>query len=100
LYGFDTCYAELTGEELEAAKAHYEEHLESPQDITRTGYVDNWEFVAAFFTNDAAVTFIESNKHRLSFPRVYVASGYRNYEWQAVRKSLMDQAIPAVEAPL
>jgi hypothetical protein len=56
---------------------------------TEIGYVDTWEYVTACFTEAAAKEYIEANAHNLNSPRVYVASGYRNHEWNAVRKHLM-----------
>lgn len=56
---------------------------------TEVGYVDTWEYVTACFTDAAAQEYIEANAHNLKQPRVYVASGYRNQEWIAVRKLLM-----------
>lgn len=63
-------------------------------DVTKVGIRDIWEFVSCFFTNKAAVEFIEANRHRLTEPRIYVHSGYRNYEWQRVRALLMGSPHP------
>ena len=68
-------YHDATGEELEGYR--------------RTAYVDTWEFVQCFFTNQSAEDFIRVNKHRLEDPIIYVDSGYRNLEWIALRGYLM-----------
>ena len=49
-----------------------------------------FEFVQACFTEAAAQQYIDENKHNLKKPRIYVYSGDRNREWQAVRKHLME----------
>lgn len=54
----------------------------------RLAYLDTWEFVQCFFTNQAAQDYIQINKHRLNEPRVYVDSGYRNHEWIQLRRFL------------
>ena len=46
--------------------------------------------VQPFFTNVAAEEYIVGERHHLDSPQVYVASGYRNEEWQAVRAVLLD----------
>lgn len=55
---------------------------------TLTGFVDSWEFVTCCFTNSGAEEYIRVNGHNLNEPRVYVASGFRNFEFQAVRDFL------------
>jgi hypothetical protein len=44
--------------------------------------------IQPFFTEKAAQEYINANRHNLVEPRIYVESGYRNYEWQAVRTLL------------
>lgn len=66
------------------AEEHYQETGEELWEWTRTGYVDRWVFVQPFFTRAAAEAYIEANGHRLTDPRVYVDSAYRNREWQAI----------------
>lgn len=46
-----------------------------------------WETVC--FTQEAAAKYIEQHRHNLCDPHVYVASGYRNAEWQRMRAFLM-----------
>lgn len=52
---------------------------------TLTGFVDTWEFVTCCFTKAGAEEYIRVNGHNLTEPRIYVASGWRNEEWIAVR---------------
>ena len=58
-------------------------------DLKRIGYVDTWEFVQPFFTLQAAEDYIRSDAHRLTDPRIYVDSGYRNIEWQSAREAFV-----------
>ena len=82
-----------TAERLNAAvnstELSYPEKCEVTDGYEEIGYVDTWEYVTTCFTNAAAEEYIEANAHNLKKPRVYVASGYRNHEWNAVRKHLM-----------
>lgn len=60
--------------------------------LTKTAYQDTWENVQPFFTRKGAEEYLEDNGHNLTGkkpPRVYVESGFRNAEWQAIRKMLM-----------
>lgn len=54
------------------------------------GYIDIWETVQLFFTEKAAQRYIDSNKHNLNNPRIYVMSGHSNHEWQEVRNYLKE----------
>lgn len=97
--GIDTQWTEdvmwiQDGEELSAElsaemEASFQETGIEPDECTRTGYVDEWEHVATFFTEKAAKDYIERNRHRMRDPRVYVDSAYRNEEWQQVVAFLM-----------
>lgn len=68
---------------------------ECPKGFTRVGYQDRWEYVMPFFTEAAAQRYLEENAHNLKEPRIYVESGYRNREWEAIRKFLA--SLPAPE---
>jgi len=59
-------------------------------DLVKTGYIDTFERVQPFFSRKAADDYIETNRHNLTDPRVYVDSAYRNKEWQAVRGVLLE----------
>ena len=52
-------------------------------------YVDEWQFVTACFTEQGCKDYIRLNGHNLTDPRIYVESGYRNYEWERLREFLM-----------
>lgn len=81
-------HEELSGEEAEFLEKAYQKNFEEPENFTRTGYIDQWEFVQPFFTRKGAEEYIEANRHNLKEPRIYVDSAYRNKEWQEVRKRL------------
>lgn len=53
-------------------------------------FVDKFEQV--FFIRQNAEDFIAANGHRMQDAFVYVESAYRNPEWQAIRKMLVDAA--------
>lgn len=53
------------------------------------GYLDQWQFVQPFFTEKSAQQYIDSNSYRHGELRIYVQSGYRNPEFQAMRKFAM-----------
>ena len=102
-YGYDPDLSDWANivwidEEGEEADEEQHKHLETryrsqlyvSDNWTRTSYQDRWEYVQVFFTEAAAREYIERNKHNLNEPRVYVDSGYRNPEWQAVRDFLME----------
>lgn len=58
----------------------------------RTHYQDRWEFVTACFTRKGCEDYLAANGHNLTGPmppRIYVESGYRNSEWQALREMLL-----------
>lgn len=96
-YADDSCIAWLLedeAEELEAneavlREAEYERTGEVPDGLRRVAYVDVWESVQPFLSRAGADRFIEGNRHRLTAPRVYVDSAYRNDEWVAVRAALL-----------
>lgn len=58
----------------------------------RTAYVDTWEFVTVCFTRVAAEEYIADNRHRMTDPRIYVDSAYRNREWETIREHLRSLA--------
>lgn len=59
-------------------------------DYVRTAYVDVWEMATVCFTRVAAEEYIAANGHNLTNPRIYVESGYRNDEWEAVRNYFLE----------
>jgi hypothetical protein len=56
----------------------------------RVGIRDRWEFVTACFTEQGCKDYIKVNGHKLKETRIYAETGYRNWEYQAVRKFLME----------
>lgn len=61
---------------------------------TRVGYRDHWEFVTACFTRVGCEDYLRVNGHNLTDPRIYVESGYRNAEWETMRKHLLGMVKP------
>ena len=61
----------------------------------KSGYRDRWEFVTACFTEEGARRYIELDGHNLGESRIYVHSGYRNQEWEILRKELMEMTCDA-----
>jgi hypothetical protein len=49
---------------------------------------DKWEFVTACLTQKGCEDFIKADGHNYKRTRIYVASGYRNEEWQLIRDIL------------
>lgn len=100
VYGFDTDYSdeavwvdeegiELSTADAELAEQRYELGDEgNPDTWTRTAYKDFWEFKTACFTRQGCEDYIAANRSHLFEPRIYVESGYRNHEWQLLRKVL------------
>lgn len=83
---------ELDEEQAARCEAVYDETGATEVDgARRAGYKDRYEFVTACLTNEAAESYIAANKHRLCEPRVFVESGYRNYEWIRLRSWLMGE---------
>jgi hypothetical protein len=80
--------AEDLAKSLETAYQHGEKE---PDGYCRVGYHETWEFVQPFFTEAAAELYIKQNGHRhRGSLRTYVDCAFRNYEWQTVRKYLME----------
>ncbi len=100
VYGFDPIYTddfvwlqsdesvEVDAAEAAELEAAYNETSREPDNRTRTAYQDQWNFVTACLTRDAAERYIAANRHNLTDPRVYVESGYRNHEWIDLRADL------------
>ena len=65
------------------------ERAEATGMLVETGYMDVWEWVQPFFSQRAAEDYIDKNRHNLTDPCVYVASGHRNDEWIGVRQALV-----------
>jgi len=103
LYGLDPEYADEDGiawmfdseewpkddpDRIEA-EAEYDSTGEEPDGWTRTGFIDQWEFVTACFTEQGCQDYLELNGHNLGKTRIFVESGHRNEEWQRLRKLLL-----------
>lgn len=55
----------------------------------RVYYQERWQFVTACLTERGCEDYIALNGHNLTDPRIFVHSGHRNHEWQAVREHFM-----------
>jgi hypothetical protein len=85
--------------ELDAAEAAKIERRwaatgKEPDGLTRTGVIVEWEYVTACLTRVGAEDYIARERHNLAEPRVYVASGYRNAEWIALREFFLKYPQP------
>lgn len=56
-----------------------------------TGWCENWEYINAHFTKDAAEAFIRRKKHDYGKGmRVYVESQYYAWEFNAIKEAILD----------
>lgn len=76
---------EVEDDLAESLEAGHRAGASAPRDFRRVGYRDIWVFATACFTEEAANEYIRANGHNLRSPRIYVASAFRNREWQDVR---------------
>ncbi len=101
--GLDSAYCEnhgwyngetfLTdGEEFEALELCYNKDSIGPEEWSRTGYIQIWEFVTACFTEQGCKDFIAINGHNLKEPRIYAEGSFRNEEFRSLRKTLIELA--------
>lgn len=101
--GLDSAYCEnhgwyngetfLTdGEEFEALELCYNKDSIEPEEWSRTGYIQIWEFVTACFTEQGCKDFIAINGHNLKEPRIYAEGSFRNEEFRSLRKTLIELA--------
>jgi hypothetical protein len=63
--------------------------LSEQDDLTVTGYEEQWEYVCAHFTKDAAEAFIARKKHDYNGLRVLVDSQYWSWEFNAIRNAIL-----------
>jgi hypothetical protein len=56
----------------------------------RVGYRDMWVFVTGCFTRAGCEAYLRLNGHNLGETRIYVEGGYRNHEWETMRKHLLE----------
>lgn len=79
---------EVDDEEAERLEREYRATGKQPVEFVRTCYVDRWEFVTACVSERGCEEYIRANGHNLTDPRIYVASGHRNREWQTLRREI------------
>lgn len=99
----DICWyneeSEADAEQFAELEAKWQQTGEEPEGWHRTGYIDVDQFVTACFSQKAAATYIEENRHHLHQPRVYVETLYRNREMIAVREFLKQLPDPEAAPP-
>jgi len=90
IYGVDKRYTEqFEWVSKYDGSFEYDESYQNDTDSEQIGYIEIWEFVTSCFTERGCKDYITVNGHNLGETRIYVESGYRNYEWQAIRELLM-----------
>lgn len=62
-------------------------------------YKHYWEFVTPCFTEQGCKDYLAQNGHNLGVTRIYAHGSYRNDEWQAVRKHLIDASLETEGKP-
>jgi hypothetical protein len=87
-------YSEASEEEAAKFEAEYQETGRAKNGWMRTGYVDQWEFVTACFTEQGCKDYLARDGHNLKEPRIYAEGSYRNEEFRSIRKWLMSLAAP------
>jgi hypothetical protein len=80
----------------------YNKTGDEPEEWTRTGYIERWEFVTACFTEQGCKDYIDADGHNLKEPRIYADGSYRNTEFRELRNLMLslyrEAAITAQEA--
>lgn len=71
-------------------KQYFESYGGIGQKYRRIGLKRRYEFVQVFLTEQGAKLYIKRNRHNLKRPRIYGGSGYRNLEWQGIRKFILE----------
>ncbi|MBX8621685.1 hypothetical protein K4754_06555 [Pseudomonas glycinae] len=66
------------------------DYLADLDDHTVTGWNKRWEIVNSHFTRDAAEAFIRRKQHDYGEMRVYVESQYYAWEFEAIKKAILD----------
>jgi hypothetical protein len=63
-----------------------------PPGWRKVGYKVRWEFVTCCLTEQGCKDYLKINGHNVGESRIYAYSGWRNYEWQHVRKAFLNGA--------
>lgn len=72
--------------------------LENEQtEFTAVRYQEDWEYVNAHFTRDAAEAFINRKKHDYDKLRIYVDSQYWCWEFNAIKNAILSGKLKYVE---
>ena len=84
---------EADADEAAEFEKTYDEGGDEPDNWRRVSISHTWEFVTACFTEQGCKDYLALDGHNLKEHRIYAAGSYRNNEWRAVRKFLVDTAI-------
>lgn len=96
----DGDWEEADAETAAPLEAEYEATGHVPADWTRIGCQDRWEFVQPFFTEDGAKEYLRINGHNVrGETRIFVESGWRNAEWEAIRELLLSLGAKDSDSP-
>ncbi len=77
-------------DEVKQPEQGWENGDDDPDNYTRTSYYEYWEFVTACLTEEGCKAYIRRNGHNhRGEKRIYAHGGYRNHEWEEVRRYLM-----------
>lgn len=87
-------YSGPDDEELARLDNFYSNEGHEPKGWKRFAIMDVWEFVTACFTEQGCKDYIAINGHNLKEPRIYAGGSYRNEEFRAIRKALIEFAPP------
>jgi hypothetical protein len=87
---------QITGDDASKLETTYQDTCKVPDNYTRTGIAEKWEHFATYVTAEAAQEFVAKKGGQY---RVYVNSGCRNHEWQALRAFLLEIANAPTAAP-
>ena len=98
-YGYDAEeWVNMEGCDYETASETKARRLDAlAEDFRDTGkwkkffYKETWEFLTACFTESGCIDYLRLNGHRLGKTRIYAYGNFRNYEYQSIRKFLLEQ---------
>lgn len=85
---YDNDHYEADEDEHKGLDIIYKDTGRSPNAWEMAFYKERWEFVTACFTEKGCEDYLAIDGHNLGKTRIYVHSGYRNYEWQQIREAL------------
>jgi len=76
---------------LEMSESEQWDCLDTVDNLTISGWAEDWKYVNAHFTKEAAQRFIDRKKHDYrSGMRIYVHSQYYAWEFNAIKNAIMN----------